>query len=47
MDADFFYECHRLIKKYMKKKRSHNNKKKKNSGKNGRISTVMRLSVAL
>jgi hypothetical protein len=47
MDEDSFYKLHKKLRKYMTKKQNQNNKKKKNSGKNGAISTVLCLSVAI
>jgi hypothetical protein len=47
IDEDSFYHLHRLLRKYMVKKKSFNNKKKKDSGKNGIITTIVRLSIAI
>jgi hypothetical protein len=47
MDKYSFYKLHHMLKKYMTKRRHANNKRKKNSGKNGTISSVVRLHVAI
>jgi hypothetical protein len=46
-DEKSFFQLYRKIKKYMIKLKIKNNKKKKDSAKNGPISSVVRLSIAI